>query len=145
MPAGRPPKPIEQKRRSGNPGGRPLPPASKLAAVPAIEPAPAEMEPVQVLDLVLEHGRAWLATSDTVAVAMLRESLEERANLREIVMATQSPDARKSLRDLDKQIISELAALGFDPSARSRLGVAEVRAQSTLERLRQEQAKPARG
>jgi hypothetical protein len=133
---GRPPKPIEQKRRTGNPGRRPLPSMAQIAAVPAIEPDPVDLDPAATLDGVLEHGRAWLASSDTVAVAMLRETLEERSALREIVMATHSPDARKSLRDIDKQIISELAALGFDPAARSRLGVAEVRAQSTLERLR---------
>jgi phage terminase small subunit len=45
------------------------------------------------------------------------------------------------LRDLDKQIISQLSLLGFDPAARSRLGLAEVKAQSTLEKLRQNRGK----
>jgi phage terminase small subunit len=72
---------------------------------------------------------------------MLRESIEERSALRALVMQSQSTDARKALRDLDKQIISQLSLLGFDPAARSRLGLAEVKAQSTLEKLRHNRGK----
>jgi hypothetical protein len=78
----------------------------------------------------------WLAITDSVALSMLREALEERTSLRHLVLATQSTDARKALRDLDKQIIGQLSLLGFDPAARARLGLAEVKAQSTLEKLR---------
>jgi hypothetical protein len=85
-------------------------------------------------------GRVWLAATDSTALALLRESLEERAVVRDLVMATQSTDARKALRDLDKQIIGQLSLLGFDPAARSRLGLAEVKAASTLEKLRQSRA-----
>lgn len=137
MRTGRPPKPTEQKRRTGNPGKRPLPNGSSLAAVPAITVEPVDLPPATTLDAIFESGRAWLAASDTTAMALLRESLEERAVLRDLVMQTQSTDARKALRDLDKQIIGQLSTLGFDPAARSRLGLAEVKAQSTLEKLRQ--------
>ena len=82
-------------------------------------------------------GRQWLAQTDSTALALLRESLEERQALREVVIATQSETARKALRDLDKQIIGQLSLLGFDPAARARLGLAEVKAASTLEKLRQ--------
>lgn len=136
-PTGRPPKPTEQKRRTGNPGKRPLPGAATLAVVPAVESEPVDLDPVDAMASVLDHGRAWLAGSDALALALLRESIEERAQLRELVVQTGSTDARKALRDLDKQIISQLSQLGFDPAARSRLGLAEVKAQSTLEKLRQ--------
>lgn len=136
MPVGRPPKPVEQKRRTGNPGKRKLPGATQLAAVPAIEVAPVDLPPDTTLDAIFDAGRAWLAASDVTAMALLRESLEERAVLRALVMQTQSTDARKALRDLDKQIIGQLSLLGFDPSARSRLGLAEVKAATTLEKLR---------
>lgn len=136
MPVGRPPKPVEQKRRTGNPGKRALPGATQLAAVPAIEVAPVDLPPDTTLDAIFDAGRAWLAASDVTAMALLRESLEERAVLRALVMQTQSTDARKALRDLDKQIIGQLSLLGFDPSARSRLGLAEVKAATTLEKLR---------
>jgi len=45
-------------------------------------------------------------------------------------------DDRRSLRELDRQIVSSLSLLGFSPSDRSRLGVAEVKARSALEELR---------
>ena len=46
-------------------------------------------------------------------------------------------------RDLEKQIFDLLSALGFNPAARSRLGLAEVKAQSKLEEIRERQAKRA--
>lgn len=137
---GRPPKPIEQKRSLGNPGKRALGNGGTLAAVALVPIEPVELQPAETLDIVLAAGSAWLASSDTLACAMLRESLEERAVLRDLVMQTQSTDARKALRDLDKQIINQLSLLGFDPAARSRLGLAEVKAASTLEKLRQARA-----
>jgi len=38
---------------------------------------------------------------------------------------------------LDKQIVSLLSNLGFDPAARARLGLAEVKTKSVLEQLRE--------
>ncbi|CAB5217767.1 hypothetical protein UFOVP209_14 [uncultured Caudovirales phage] len=133
---GRPPKPVEQKRALGNPGKRSLPGGANLAAVAPIESTPADLDPVDTFAAVISHGQMWLAATDSIALALLREALEERSALRHLVMATQSADARKALRDLDKQIIGQLSVLGFDPAARSRLGLAEVKAQSTLEKLR---------
>ena len=140
MPTGRPPKPIEQKRKTGNPGKRALPKAGKLAAVPAVAPSPGDLDPAATFAQVVQDGRVWLASTDSVALALLRESLEERAELRALVVATQSAESRKALRELDKQIVGQLSALGFDPSARARLGLAEVKAATTLERLRANRA-----
>lgn len=136
---GRPPTPTERKRALGNPGKRALPDntVGNLAAVPAVSSEPADLDPAAALESVMFAGRVWLAATDSTALSLLRESLEERAVVRDLVMATQSTDARKALRDLDKQIIGQLSLLGFDPAARSRLGLAEVKAASTLEKLRQ--------
>ena len=82
----------------------------------------------------------WLARTDAMALALLHSMLEERAPLRADAMAG-STEARKHLRDLDKQITSLLSDLGFNPAARARLGLAEVKAQSKLEELRERQAK----
>jgi hypothetical protein len=136
MPTGRPPKPVEQKRRTGNPGKRALPKAGDLAPVPAVTSEPADLDPADTFSAVLEDGRVWLARTDAVGLSLLRESLEERAELRAAVMAGGAAEDRKALRDLDKQIVSHLSALGFDPSARARLGLAEVKAATTLEKLR---------
>ena len=135
---GRPPKPVEQKRRTGNPGKRALGNGTALAAVPAVTLEPHDLDPAETFGMVMESGRPWLAQTDSIALSMLRESLEERAVLRDLVMQTQSTDARKALRDLDKQIHSQLSVLGFDPAARSRLGLAEVKAATKLEQLRQQ-------
>jgi hypothetical protein len=59
--------------------------------------------------------------------------LHERTELR--VIANGSMEARRALRDLDKAILSSLSLLGFDPTSRSRLGLAEVKAASKLEQM----------
>jgi hypothetical protein len=61
--------------------------------------------------------------------------IDERWNLRVKVMQTDDVRLRRGLRELDRQIISNLSLLGFTPSDRSRLGVAEVKAMSKLEEL----------
>jgi hypothetical protein len=129
---GRPPKPIEHHQRVGRANGtkkadgRPI---GVLAVVPQLKPVPL-LDPKATLEQVVTEGY-WLAYTDAAAVALLRESLEERAVVRQRAMAGSS-EARKELRDLDKQIISQLSALGFDPTARARLGVAEVTRVSKL-------------
>jgi len=137
---GRPPSPIEAKKRRGTARPDRVPNLGNLAAVPAVDSTPADLDPAAAFEAILEDGKAWLASTDSVALAMAREALEERAALRHLVMQTQSTDARKALRDLDKQLIAQLSALGFDPAARSRLGLAEVKAQTTLEKLRKSRA-----
>jgi hypothetical protein len=62
--------------------------------------------------------------------------IDERWNLRVKVMQGDDPRQRRGLRELDRQIVSNLSLLGFTPSDRSRLGVAEVKAVSKLEALR---------
>lgn len=133
---GRPPKPIEEKQRIGTLRKDRLPANTSLALVPAIEPGLFELEPHEAMEAVLENGVRWLAATDAIAMALLRESLEERRRLREFAQDVGGVLLRKDLRELDKQIISQLSLLGFDPAARARLGLAEVKAQSTLEALR---------
>jgi hypothetical protein len=67
---------------------------------------------------------------------MTCELLDERSQLRAQVINNNRPDERKALRDLDRQLVANLSLLGFTPTDRSRLGVAEVKRQSKLEELR---------
>lgn len=134
--AGRPATPTEVKKRRGTARPDRVPNLGNLAAVPAVMPEPVDLDPVSALDYVLNAGQIWLAQTDTLALSMLREAIEERAGLRAVVIATQSSDARKALRELDKQILSQMGTLGFDPSGRSRLGLAEVKSATKLEQLR---------
>ncbi len=135
---GRPPKPIEQKRRLGNPGKRRLPRGGTLAVVPEVDRGLLEHPMHEVLARVLDQGITWLADSDAPALKLFEEQLEEREGLRDAVLA--GIGDRRQLRELDKQVIELLSRLGFDPAARSRLGLAEVKAHSKLEELRDRQA-----
>jgi hypothetical protein len=67
--------------------------------------------------------------------------IDERWNLRVKVMQTDDARLRRGLRELDRQIVSNLSLLGFSPADRSRLGVAEVKAASKLEELMLRKAK----
>jgi hypothetical protein len=66
---------------------------------------------------------------------MTCEMIDERWNLRVRVMTDNDPKDRRGLRELDRAIVSNLSLLGFSPSDRSRLGIAEVKKMSKLEEL----------
>lgn len=138
---GRPPKPIEEKRRLGNPGKRTLPSGDSVVALAEVLPIEPQLDPVDTIARVLADGAVWLAQTDGALLAMLRESLEERAELRELVLSVADPADRRALRELDKQIVGMLSALGFDPTARSRLGLAEVKRVSKLDELKAKHGK----
>jgi hypothetical protein len=62
--------------------------------------------------------------------------VDERWNLRIKVLTDNRPEERKGLRDLERQLVANLSLLGFTPTDRSRLGVAEVKRVSKIEELR---------
>lgn len=134
-----PPKPIEQKRRAGTLRKDRTPQVGNLAAVPAIALDAHELTPLEAFERVLASGVHWIGQSDSPVVSMVREALEERADLRAAVMLGHGK--RTDLRELDKHVVSLLSQLGFNPTARSRLGLAEVKAVSTMERLKAERGK----
>jgi len=71
---------------------------------------------------------------------MTCEMVDERWNLRVKVMQTEDARLRRGLRELDRLIVSNLSLLGFTPADRSKLGVAEVKAQTKLEELMEKKA-----
>lgn len=103
------------------------------------QPDIVELAPAETITEVFAAAKVWLAKTDTLALAILRETLEEREEVRERAVGGSS-EARRELREIDKQIISQMSQLGFDPSARARLGLTEVRAKSKLEELRSKQS-----
>lgn len=141
MTAGRPPKPIEQKRMLGNPGKRPLPDQSAIQILPGIREVPEPSRPLLTYGMglwerVWSVGASWISPdTDMELLLMTCEMVDERWNLRVQVMKTDDPRMRRGLRELDRQIVSNLSLLGFTPADRSRLGVAEVKARSKLEEL----------
>jgi P27 family predicted phage terminase small subunit len=140
--------PIERKRRRGNPGKRRLPePAASL--VPAGLPAaPDSLEDTGrgLWELVWRDGSQWLSTADTVLVALLCESADERERWLQLV-AEQGPTFQtekgyvgihpgvSQVRLIGKEIVAMLGLLGFTPSDRARLGLAEVRRMTHLSEL----------
>lgn len=135
---GRPPKPTEAKRRTGNPGKRALPDKATLKAVPPVDASAVELTVEQALERSVTAGQAWLAESDTVAVALLREALELYVDLRNNPQAKPA-DVLAAL----KVVMAAASDCGFNPGERSRLGLAEVTAQSKLEELRARRTKVA--
>jgi hypothetical protein len=141
MTAGRPPKPIEQKRLLGNPGKRALPDEGSIVLLPAIDHVPEPPRPLlkygqDLWDRIWSLGATWVSDkTDLELLVMTCEMVDERWNLRIKVMQTDDPKLRRGLRELDRQILSSLSLLGFTPSDRARLGVAEVKAKSKLQEL----------
>ena len=86
---------------------------------------------------VFGFGELWVsAKTDTQLLQMVCELLDRREILREEFLA--DPTERKvnmSLLETEKLIQSSLSLLGFTPSDRSKLGLAEVKAKSKLEEL----------
>lgn len=144
---GRPPKPVEVKRMLGNPGKRPLPETSNIVLLPAINEIPEPNRKLfefgrELWDRVWTMGHTWLSYSTDVDLLLIVcEQLDERAKLRTKVWNDGRNDERKALRQLEKQIVENLSLLGFTPTDRSRLGIAEVKKLSKLEALREKYQK----
>ncbi len=146
MPAGRPSKPLEQKRMLGNPGKRALPKEGSLQLLPMAKDKPEPSRPLgkygqDLWNRVWETGINWISpNTDTELLLMTCELVDERWNLRIKVMQTDDSRLRRGLRELDRLIVSNLSLLGFTPADRSKLGVAEVKAMSKLEELQRRKA-----
>jgi hypothetical protein len=142
MPAGRPAKPTEVKRKLGNPGRRKLP---DQTAIQMFDPVVSVPEPARPLlkygrefwDKVWLNGLQWISVNtDSELLLMTCELVDERWNLRVRVMQSNDWRERRALRELDDRIIRNLSLMGFTPADRSRLGVAEVKAISKMEALK---------
>lgn len=137
------PIPTERKRMRGNPGKRPLPEPKVL--LPCIEKIPEPLRPLGTAGRELWE-RSWNAAArwvspdtDVELLQMLCEMADERVILRTRVLRDADDYLlRQSLRALDAQLIHMLSLLGFTPVDRSRLGIAEVVAQSTLAKIREQ-------
>ena len=141
MPAGRPPKPVEQKRLLGNPGKRALPDQNEIEILPAATEIPEPTRPLlkpgrELWDRVWASGINWISPdTDLELLLMTCEMVDERWNLRIKVMQSDDMQMARRLDNLTRLIVGNLSLLGFSPSDRSRLGVAEVKKQSKLEEL----------
>jgi P27 family predicted phage terminase small subunit len=158
-PNGRPPKPVEVKRATGNPGGRPLPaapaPNQGLKAASNIPTPPPMTEDARELwDHVWHAGKSWLSPdADYTIVTYLCQAHDEAESIRRALSLGQVPRFYSlpngsfvshpyivQLKDLRSQMTAWLAALGFSPADRARLGLAEVRVRDELDDLQRRRA-----
>ena len=135
-----PGKPAEEKRRIGSRNYKPA------AEVVQLERAVSMPEPLRRLDdsglqlwnRVWQKGVNWITpTTDIELLQMVCEQFDEREQLRDYVLEN-SHDCRferSALRELEKSIRSNLSLLGFTPTDRMKLGVAEVKQISILEEM----------
>lgn len=158
-PSGRPAKPVEMKRAAGNPGNRPLPdapmPGSGLAPVDGVPTPPSLGVDGQALwTHVWVAGKSWLSPeSDFTIIKMLCEAHDEHEEIRR-ALATGVVERYyvtnngqivthplvTQLSNLRSQMTAWLAAIGFSPADRSRLGLAEVRVRDELDELQKRRA-----
>lgn len=161
MPAGRPRKPLEQKRLTArsatkDSAGRPLPDPSNIVALPGCGDEPPVM-PDSIVDDgpgskrwrdTWSAGKSWISPqTDFHLVVRLCEAEDMRtamaADLGRDFMVTGSMGQMRpnplidKLRALDDQITKYEQLLGFSPSSRGTLGVAEVsnKSESAIEKL----------
>lgn len=148
---GRPAKPIEQKRKLGNPGKRPLPEQGELEILEAASDIPEPPRPLlepgrKLWERVWGAGIGWISpTTDIELLLMTCEMVDERWNLRIKVMQTDNMQMARRLDNLSRIIGANLSMLGFTPSDRSRLGLAEVARRSRLAELQQMKNELVRG
>ena len=136
-----PPKPIEQKRKIGNPGKRALPSLASVSTLPAAVGIPDPLRPLcqegkHMWDRIWSGAAAWVApTTDIELVQLTCEAMDERIALRVAVLRGADWRDRVALRSIEHDLRSMLSALGMTPVDRTRMGVAEVRGVSKLEAL----------
>jgi hypothetical protein len=148
--AGRPPKPNELKRLLGNPGGRPLPDLDAITHLPMAKEIPTAPESLGESGLDL-WNRAWGVAVTWLSPVSDIEAIKNAAHLadaneaaRARYMISTEPADAKAYVAINKAFTDALTSLAFDPVSRSRLGVAEVRAATSIDKLlekRQNRAK----
>ena len=148
------PVPIERKRARGNPGKRAMPDKAEVVEIePLASDAPIALGKAgQEMWEKMNASAHWLGESDSPAMMMLCDKMDRRADLMKrlqtepLVLVPDNgsraqPNPLVAMLDqVEKDIVALLSLLGMTPTDRSRLGLAEVKKQSTLEKLRAQRA-----
>lgn len=154
MTVGRPPKPIERARMTGNPGHKKLPTnTAEVVALPPRSPVPGHLGTAgsALFQLILTACAGWLGQGDQAIVVQLCESADRRAKLlRRVedegdVLYTDKGYAYPHpavgmISGLDAQMTKWYSLLGLTPTDRAKLGLVEVKTVSKLDQLRNERA-----
>lgn len=140
-----PGKPAEVKRKLGAKGYTGDVPVD-VVVLPAVSSVPEPLKPLgdsglSLWDRTWMRGYSWIsANTDIQLLQMTCEQLDERDVLRAYVMDNvEAWHERSALRELEKSIRSNLSLLGFTPTDRMKLGVAEIKAETKMEQLKRRQ------
>lgn len=152
--AGRPAKPTEQKRKTGNPGKRPLPDLKNVISLPPIKgDAPLHLSDAgQKMWADVKAMAPWIANTDGKLLIELCEKMDKKYELKEKLAATDyvlftdkgyayANPLFGMLNTVENDIVKLLSLLGLTPVDRSKLGVAEVTAKGKLAQLLEQQKK----
>lgn len=153
-PRGPAPFPTELHRRRGNPSHKSLPRGiTVLEPVVSREMAALRTGDELVRNLLAGPASTWIGEPDTSLLELLREGWDERIRLQDAIAdlppgwtnGRYSPAVFIRLDRVERNLTTWLSLLGLTPADRSRLGVAEVRARSKLDALRERRdARPRR-
>jgi hypothetical protein len=133
-------KSLEEKRATGNPGQRKLPPIDATVALPG-----GYVEPHRELgvagrlfwDRIFNAGGLWLSPQTDVELLLITCKQMDRVMVLEKAFEADPTDFHisRQLLDTEAAILKNLDALGMTVASRTRLGLAEVKRQSKLEEL----------
>lgn len=91
----------------------------------------------ELWDRMWGAGIAWISPdTDAELLLITCEMIDERWNLRIKSMSSDNMAMARRVDNLTRLIVGNLSLLGFSPSDRARLGVAEVKRISKIEELR---------
>ena len=139
-----PAKPLEVKRALGNPGQRKLPDIDKTIALSSgrVEPhQPLDWAGLLLWNRVFGQGQTWISPQSDVELLLLTcKQLDRQVMLeRQFVEKPDDYHVHRQLLDLEAAIVRNLSLLGLTVDARSKLGLAEIKAESKMEQLRKRQ------
>lgn len=142
------PVPIEKKRALGNPGKRALPSMQDTFAIEALKAAPINLTGAG-LDAwnQISSNSPWLSESDLTLLSLYCDKVERHVEMVAKLKATDyvlstdkgylySNPLVGMISTVESEMVKILSLMGLTPADRSRLGLAEVKAASTLEKLR---------
>jgi hypothetical protein len=140
-----PAKPLEQKRALGNPGKRKLPDVAETVSLRAgyVDPhQPLDWAGLLLWNRVFGVGQTWISPQSDVELLLLTCKQLDRQIVLEHAFVEKPDDfhIHRQLLDLESAIVNNLGKLGLTVDARSKLGLAEIKAETKMEQLRKRQA-----
>ncbi|NBU23751.1 MAG: hypothetical protein EBS38_07595 [Actinobacteria bacterium] len=136
---GNPSTPLEIKRLTGNPGKRPMPDVLETYEIKGgyREPhQPLSWAGKMLWDRTFKVGKTWVGETDVELLLLCCKQLDRQVELEALWQEDKSDfHVMRQLLELEKEIVSNLGKLGMTVDSRSRLGLAEIKAQSVFERL----------